>query len=286
MLQWEERDGVWTLQAENVTDYVAFAAEGQTDMPEGDRSSRDGDARFRGTRDFAEALKLAREGWAEGRAEVERLRAALVGTLVGQLRQQEYVLDVQGLVMDMGLVTEGQPECWLDTRDTDERRTGGRIVRVHLNGVVSANIEHDVIRARGAAVAALCDLLEAAGRRVELTISYALSTLPRKRVAMLVTVPVKQADEPLQVDQLAFMLMHPSALRRVAFSTWECLPADMRRALHIPGCYGFPKTANLEADIDVPSGPGWEKQWRNVGQAKQWLETSLRSQGIELEQGA
>lgn len=291
--QWtKEPGGMWALRCSNMSEFFDVVTDAPTTMPAEKRASRESGngplVKWRGTPTFEAAMALATGGWAEGRDEIERLRAELVGRLEGQLRQQELVLDVQGLCMDMGLVTEGAPECWLDARDTDERRAGGRIVRVVMDGVVSCAIGHDTIRARGAAVAALCDLLESVGRRVELTLMWPLSARGGGDKALIAAyTPVKQADEPLQVDQLAFALMHPSMLRRVVMGAWESLPEDVRQVLRITApdsLYGYPTTVEVEADITVPSAPAWQSQWLSVKAAQKWLQQSLRAQGIELEQ--
>lgn len=111
------------------------------------------------------AFSLARDGWPEGEDYIKPLTLALVDKVSSLIERPVYIYDVEGHGIDVARYVDGEPECWLrqDVRITEG--PGRRIVRIVANGFASCGIEPDVIRAKGAAVAALAELLELAGVR-------------------------------------------------------------------------------------------------------------------------
>ena len=93
----------------------------------------------------------------------------------------------------------------------------------------------------GAAVLSYVEGLEAAGFRCEIEVSFAANIPP---VDHYLSVIVKRAEEPMELDRIAFVLTHPAFFRRIAFAVKESTPGI---AEHLNGqCYGFSRSPRPE----------------------------------------
>lgn len=187
-------------------------------------SSRDiGREEFFGTKDFDEAVSVAGTGWREGAERVSQIRGSLDRFVEAAkiAATQQFAWDVTGDFVDVGRVLSGEPESCGSYSSDDVARSGSqRVVRLFCNLGVSGSVKHEAIFARGACVLAAVDVLETLGVRVEL---WAAKATEKKTNAPVhqVEVLVKSADQPVDVDRLAFILCHPSCLRRLFWSHQE-----------------------------------------------------------------
>lgn len=207
-------------------------------LPTGDISSRDTgrDIHF-GSPTFEAAVALAKTGWADGAARVAEIRATLDSHLqtAKSAAVQSFAWDVVGDFVDVGRALSGEPEAFGSTSDYEAGRCGSqRVVKLYANLGVSAAVKPDAIFARGAVVLAAVDLLESLGVRVELWAAKA--TIKRTGgETHQVEVLVKAANQPVDVDRLAFILCSPACLRRLYWSHQErfgyfpthCYPAPL-----------------------------------------------------------
>ena len=178
-----------------------------------------GKRHFYGTSSFDEAAKLAREGWRDGVAKVQEIRATIaqaVQSIVSR-RADSIGYDVFGEYVDVGLFLTGEPECF-GVRVCDDSISNG-VVRINVNIAVSGIVSHRAIFARGAAAIAAIDVIEASGRRVEVYGVDGSLTYDKRIHETLVL--LKSASQPLDIDRLVFALCHPSCLRRLCFSVAE-----------------------------------------------------------------
>lgn len=175
---------------------------------------------FYGTSSFAEASKLAREGWPQGVERVQKIRAKIataVQSLVSR-RAESIGYDVFGEYVDVGRFLTGEPECF-GVRVSDNS-ISNRVVRVNVNIGVSGSVSHSAIFSRGAVAIAAIDVIESSGVRVEVygvhgSVKCDGSKLHETHVLL------KSANQPLDIDRLVFALCHPSSLRRLCFSVLE-----------------------------------------------------------------
>ncbi len=177
---------------------------------------------FYQTGHFDEALKLAETGWADGAKQVLEKRASLESYVeaVAAARATQVGYDFTGDYVDVGRFLSGEPECFGTTYDGESSR--GPVVRIVANGAVSCGVSADAIFARGAAILAAVDILEGAGRRVELTLAFGSKGWSDENLPNLeVFVPVKSPDQQIDIDRLAFALCHASSFRRFGFSIYE-----------------------------------------------------------------
>lgn len=274
------------LTFEDFTDALRYA-ELDVDTKIGGNASRaeeDGRDRWSGTKDFPSALRLAREGWPEGHDHVAQFAKRI--DVSGRITKPEIIYDVTGDGgIDMGRVMAGIPESMMDWEETDEVRESrmhGKIVHIGFNFCVSAGVERKIIERRGAVVLALCNALETAGRRVEITAQYgsSLASFGAGDDGFEIYIPLKSPSYQPQEDQLVFALAHGSMLRRIGFSLVPQCGENGQSASR--GGYGSPSDVPF-GDIYIPGALYGNPDWNSDAAAVRWMERMLREQGIELE---
>ena len=173
------------------------------------------------SKDFAEALDLAINGWAEGREKANLFSEAIVDKVSSLIEKQDIEYDVVGQDFDIGLVNQGVPECWytLTTRIIDGQ--GTRQLRLVFNNCVSAGISTEVMTRKGAAAVALIKCLELAGFRVEVWLRNGIADSYGQGSAYIFECMLKEASQPVDIDRIVFALAHPSSFRRIGFSIFE-----------------------------------------------------------------
>ena len=202
-----------------------------------------------GTKTIEEAFQQI-DGWEAGRAEVEKVRGAL-GDLVpsysGALAFQTR-LAVAGDEPDVGLFLAGEPECMRESY-LERTPSGSSVVKVVFDCSVSGGFDSKDMVRRGAAAVAIVDALESAGLSVELDLIA--STYASGHI-MIQTVPLKQAQDVIDLDRLAFWLASPAVLRRLTFRAMDHMPDRDRKPFDTG--YGRPLYEkeiknHVEADI-------------------------------------
>lgn len=199
-----------------------------------------------------EVLEYANTGWQEGR---DKITAALAAAkpILRSATVPAISLDVAGSYPIVPAYIAGAPDCMVSIGQ-DERQTKP-IVRLVLEMWGSAGVSAARLTTRGAAIMAHIDRLEEAGIRVELTVRYSSSncdsfqTYKAKTSNYIVDILAKEAGDTLEIDRLSFLLLHPSALRRLYFGSMYTLPKDCA-AGWISG-YGSPPT---ESAREVEAG--------------------------------
>jgi hypothetical protein len=275
---------------------VTQAETGASSIPDGDRASRDKkDAReykrFTGAENFAEAVKLAREGWADGEAEIKEMSAPLFNHVSAMIERVDVSHDIEGHAIDVSRFVDGEPECWLKFEEVKvNAENGRRLVRVVFNCCASAGISTEIIRRKGATIAALVELLEFAGHRVEVSVVFSVgSTGARKSekgTVFEIGAVVKTFDQPLDAAIMAYALLHPSVLRSLMFSLMEQAPEHLRRKMGVPdGSYGTVKEIQTldRGDVYIPSMFLDDAQWESAERAEAWLIKQLETLGIKLD---
>jgi len=163
---------------------------------------------FTGTASFADAVRLAECGWAEGRQRIASLSAAVYEKVGERILRPELTYDVCGDAWDMGRVLSGEPECAMRWQETEVPvAASGKVVRIVVNGTASWSVTREVLFTRGAAICALVDALEASGRRCEVTVATCITASASRLTTRIIT---KAAGDALQPETLAFALAHAS----------------------------------------------------------------------------
>lgn len=238
---------------------------------------------FSRTSSYEEAVNLALEGWPEGLALANAMRAHISAKVNAGLPTRPVLRrDVAGAGVDVGAYCAGQPDCMYDF-ETEPAQ--GLITRILLNVTPSCGIASDVILARGAAVVALVDALETCGRRCEVSIALAASQVSGPDWRWQATTLLKAADQPADLDKLAFGLSHPSVYRRLALSRMESMSLEYQKAFHVGHGNGYPCDIPHDKEtVYLGRMMHGENFWQDAARAVKWVLDTLRKQGVDVEE--
>lgn len=197
-------------------------------------------------KNLGEAVGFARYGEPETLAKVEAATRTLRAELPDLVERYDWQARFAeaGDDVDVGLYLSGEPECFASFEQA--RQPGQRIARLCIHGGASSMFTPEQLARQGQSALAVVDALEAAGVRVEVTWGLGFEQGAYKR---FFEVPLKRAEEPLDMSRLAFAA-HPSALRRLAFALMDALVDGEERETFGAG-YGYP--VKLPGEFDVES---------------------------------
>lgn len=204
------------------------------------RSSRSQcDSGWSGTSTFDEAVTLAKQGWQSGRQQMlAASQCAVNASAMG--RAPSFAYDVAGAYPMAALAAAGDAFCMVSPAPVNDRARP--IVRLAISAANSQSVRAERIFNYGAALLSIIDGLESADFRCELTVVYAGEKRDHKN---LFNICIKQADEILDYDRMAFAFANPAMFRRIIFSLYE---------LHLPimyeYSYGTPRIPQRGKDID------------------------------------
>ncbi len=265
-------------------DFVERAANGHSDMAYDRRASRALDTQhnksWAGTDTFQEAVDLARNGWPEG-AQLAKAQLRFLEDLIPShvMRSEPAYSQVGPGVLDFERLRMEHPEPYM-TFVPVEREEYGQIVHVNYTVSASAGVSTDAMIQKGVVIAALIDLLEQSGKRVELIMTGGTSSgYNSQSPSLILEVIVKRAQDPLDLERLV-MIAHPATHRRLHFSIKEQAHEDIRSRLGIDinGGYGMPVSVPHEGAINIDAwalGEGYRPE-----QTIKWLQEMLRKQGV------
>jgi hypothetical protein len=248
-------------------------------------------AEWNGTDSLPAALRLARNGWADGADAIRKMLRPMSRAVAERTfhRVPNFAATRPG-ALHMGRYVIGHPKPFLTAYEVEETtpRRGGKVVHIVMNGTASAFVERSIMERRGAAVAALVDTLERAGKRVELDL--VLCARPARvgggSRQMQTWVRIKNAGDPVNLENLAFAIAHSSTLRRLGFAVWEGQPLAERQAFGFVsgGGYGIPENPTVEAGtVYLGAMLAGDPNFASEAAAVEWTLVQLREQGIEVE---
>lgn len=273
-----EQPGV--LHLRRFTDYSDLLDYAEV-KPTGGCSSRDGSLEFTGTCDFAECMNLARNGWKKG-AEVDRMRAAIdkeLQTIYTAPTGRRLAMSVAGHAPNIGQYLTGRPDCMYRWKITERKP----VISILANNAARYDTPTSVIINRGAALVALIVALQAQGRSV--AIDCLATCVDNYDQIYCITVPLKKAYAPLEIDRLVFALCHPSMLRRISFSVSEHENGEIRSTFGFRSGAGYgrpcdpPKETIAAYSLYAPICSKNSGIWDTPKAAAQWLFEELKRQG-------
>jgi hypothetical protein len=276
---------------------AAYAEEANKRADKAAGESQSAPKSWNGNVTFDEAVRMGRDGWPEGRDRVTQLTGNLVASIAGRICREEWVTDCEGSYVDLGLFVAREPEYWVRPEEVySETGSARRHVRILYNGTVSAGVDPDVIEARGAAIAALADLLELAGNAVTVDLVFTVDDgqIEERKRGKTQFIALKPATERADLGKLMFWLAHPSALRRLGFAYWEGYNTADRDAWGFWSHRGYghlttgPFVDEHEPKPDVYIGQGYigtpegRGRWTDIDATRRWLESTLAELGVRL----
>lgn len=169
---------------------------------------------------FADAVKVAREGFTEIRPQVDAITNAITSEVVArEVPRVKRRNAIAGGAVNVGRVMTGAPKCF--TQYTRIMAPGvARVLRIAVSVSNVADVPNEMIRARGAAIVALIDALTRKGWACEVW-AVAASEISGTSTIVSTEVCLQSASDPLDVDGLMFNLAHPSMFRRMIFAERE-----------------------------------------------------------------
>lgn len=237
---------------------------------------------------WEKALELADTGWRDGREKMAEIRDGIVESVSREMRGYETAWDVCGNAVDVATYLSGAPECFLAF--VPAVQPGTEIIRMMVSWGMSCSVPASNVLMRGAAVLAAIDLLESVGKRVEVTAMTAVSGNFGDRAIDLFA--VKEADDHLEIDRMAYILAHAGCYRRIGFAVKELWPVRVRKNTNVTPCGNYgrpieaPKPIREQYGLYLPTVSAYEPEWRNAENATGWVKQILRSQGVELSESA
>ena len=194
--------------------------------------------------DLEDACEALTHGWDMHRAEMSEQVDSLISSLQEEVNDyigthHREVRDVSGGFVDMDRYLLGEPECMVESW-MDEDTLQGKAIKVLVNVAAAAHVSSDKLIARGAAVAAAMDAVMTSGMNVELWVGESIGgSEPDHMLVDLLC--VKEYNDLIDPDVLAFATAHPAMLRRVFFYMNEQHEESERRMFGIGpegGYYG------------------------------------------------
>lgn len=215
---------------DNTLEYAEFSAK----CPENSKAKEPGDIKWHGGT-WEDAVKQVRTGNPEL---VKQLfdGANILNAMIEDDKNGE-IRDVTGEYFDVADYLSGEPEVFR-RQEFDGKR---QVVPVWVNFGMLANVKPEIIVNRGCAIVALVDELQNAGFIVNLRVVKGTDHYLGKLYA-----DIKVRTDPVDLDELAFLIANPLNLRRIWFgciSSW-----------HPNVCYSMGKTIEYDLDELFESG--------------------------------
>jgi hypothetical protein len=178
---------------------------------------------------YENVRRLAEHGWPEGAARMAETSRAAV-PFAPPVSRPCLGYDVAGAYPDVPLAVAGDP-CSMVTMGEEMIQTRPA-VRLYAEMAASSLVNSRQIEHFGAAILSHVDSIEQSGVRCELNLVW---TCEGKEEKICQTVIVaKKAEDHLDYERIAFLLMHPGMFRRLIFDLWardsNYLPIALHRA--------------------------------------------------------
>lgn len=149
---------------------------------------------------YKEAMKLAREGWPEGRELIKNTMAKIDMKLGINVVEPVITYDVVGDEVDVGAYLGGQPENMLAWQDAE---TTKKMVRIVVNTTWHGS--HNAAIKKGAIACTVADIVDRYGWRSEIIAASGVNA----SVSWELYLTVKKFSEPLNIDRIAYMIGSP-----------------------------------------------------------------------------
>lgn len=185
---------------------------------------------------FKGSIALARTGWADGLKKIQSCEDRINASLRAGSDMTQFIAE-SGDEVDVGLFLEGDPEHMIEYKLDENRKP---VVKLVVSVSFSSDVSTDTVAMRGAAICAAIDACEASNLRVELWVDFH-STWRGSRAS--IRTKIKDANDSLDRDRVAFTLMHKSMTRQICLRFLETHRNTMD---FVRNGYGYP--GNPEED--------------------------------------
>lgn len=203
---------------------------------------------FAGTKNFAEAAELFRNGWDAG---LEKIKAGKGGDFSSPapraLVRNYYV----GACPNVPRALQGLPDAMRQVYRTPQKQ---KVMTIFVDMCVSGMMDKEKYQKIGGYIYQAIKAIEEQGTRVEIITGFADSIGTNRSAAEeLIICPeitLKKASETLDAGRLSFALVHVGMFRRLCFKYIETCPCELlngsRAGDYTPSGYGVVAMANKE----------------------------------------
>lgn len=205
--------------------------------------------KFTATETFAEAVKLACNGWEEGLKKLDYYEEMSDKDYASKISDNIWDVEhqVTGSYVDVGAYLQGVPECMCDFVS---KRTN-TFADVLINPSISCWVKGKTVIDRGREIMKLVDALEKRNIKTRVCLMFVVKgEYNDDSKFYVVNIVCKDYCELLDQNRLIFALAHPSMVRRLLFSMLE-QETDIGEDFGCPyGGYGVPgKIKDLPEEI-------------------------------------
>lgn len=208
-------------------------------------ASISGKEEFTGTSSLEEAISLCDSGWPEGVERIEEVldKVEFDAQILQSANRLTSHVDVAGDEPDIDRYLQNEPEDMVTYYPA--LQSHGMVADIIINIGQHAYVDKAQIINRGAAILAAVEALRSHGYSIGIVAverCKSSNSYTSERKIMQNIIPILSPGEPVNVDTLAFSMMHPSFLRRLLFAANEEESEGVRREFgyYTHGGYGQP----------------------------------------------
>lgn len=238
---------IYAQKFETMDSFFKFITTAQNNKVFADEHDSDRNTEnFAGTKNFAEAAELFRNGWDAG---LEKIKAGKGGDFASPapraLVRNYYV----GACPNVPRALQGLPDAMRQVYRTPQKQ---KVVTIFVDMCVSGMLDKDRYQKVGGYIYQAIKAIEEQGTRVEIITGFADSISQNRSAAEeLIICPeitLKKASETLDAGRLSFALVHVGMFRRLCFKYIETCPCELlngsRAGDYSPSGYGVVAMAN------------------------------------------
>ena len=202
--------------------------------------------KFAGTKDFAEAAELFRNGWDAGLTKIKAGKGGDFSSPAPRALVRNYYV---GACPNVPRALQGFPDSMRQIYRTPQKQ---KVVTIFVDMCVSGTLDKDRYQKVGGYIYQAIKAIEEQGTRVEIITGFADSIgTTRSAAEELIICPeitLKKASETLDAGRLSFALVHVGMFRRLCFKYIETCPCELlngsRARDYSPSGYGIVAMAN------------------------------------------
>ncbi len=209
-----------------------------------ERNSED----FTGTKNFADAAELFRNGWDAGLEKITAGEGGAFSSPAPRALVRNYYV---GACPNVPRALQGLPDAMRQVYRTPQKQ---RVITILLDMCVSSRMSKERYQKVGGYIYQAIKAIEEQGTRVEIITGFADSiSTSRARAEELIICPeitLKKASETLDAGRLSFALVHMGMFRRLGFKYIETCPCKYlfgeKAKDYSPSGYGTVAMANKD----------------------------------------
>lgn len=201
---------------------------------------------FSGTKNFAEAAELFRNGWDAGLEKINAGKGVEFSSPAPRALVRNYYV---GACPNVPRALQGLPDAMRQVYRTPQKQ---KVMTVFVDTCVSGMLDKDRYQEVGGYIYQAIKAIEKQGARVEIITGFADRIKQNRSAAEeLIICPeitLKKASETLDEGRLSFALVHVGMFRRLCFKYIETCPCELlngsRAGDYSPSGYGIVAVAN------------------------------------------